>query len=85
MISDEFRYGNNQLDSYMEIYPKQYYNKLFLNKNQELIDIINSMAKFIINNKGKILIAGGFNLKNLFRIDQKQFYLKDLGTSALLE
>lgn len=54
----------------MEIYPKTYYNQLFHNKNEELIDIIVSMTKFIIGNKGRVL-TGAFQMSNLYKVNEK--------------
>jgi hypothetical protein len=42
------------------------------------------MAKFIIGCKGKIL-TNAFNVSNLYKLGEKQFYLKDLGLSAISE
>ena len=42
------------------------------------------MTNFIISCKGKIL-TNAFQLKNLYKLDEKQFLLKDLGCSAISE
>lgn len=41
-----------------------------------------SMAKFIIECKGKVL-TNGFSARNLYKVGEKEFYLKDLGCSAI--
>ena len=41
------------------------------------------MTKFIINNKGNIL-TGAFQIQNLFKLKEKEFMLKDLGSSAIV-
>ena len=81
-LSQQFQYGNNELDSYVEIYPKAYYKQLFENKNEELIDIIVAMTKFIMKCKGQTL-TNSFQIENLFKVGEKEFYLKDLGRSAI--
>ena len=41
------------------------------------------MTKFIINNKGSIL-TGAFQIQNLYKMKEKDFLLKDLGSSAIV-
>ena len=42
------------------------------------------MTKLIISNKGKIL-TNAINVDNLYKIDEKEFYLKDLGKAGFVE
>ena len=41
------------------------------------------MTKFIIDNKGKTLTQA-FQVQNLYKLKEKEFVLKDLGSSAIV-
>lgn len=42
------------------------------------------MTRFILSNKGKVL-SNAITLGNLYKLNEKQFCLKDLGRAGLVE
>jgi hypothetical protein len=48
------------------------------------VDLIRAMVKFIVQNKGKVL-SNSFMVGNLYKMNEKEFYLKDLGKCGLVE